>query len=160
MSPATSPGCILIFFSDFTSIVNDNVDNLIAKELLWLSASSTSSVWQQNCLHAAPLLWYQKARLKHHSRSNGKIFFTYSWCAFRDLDLEESGLWQGSFWVSDAGIICFVYTEINMSTSNLCKPFSRSIVGKHIVYSCTIFLCCLDDPYRDPNMNFKNHRVG
>ena len=85
-----------------------------------------------------------------------QIFFTYSWCAFRDLDLEESGLWQGSFWVSDAGIICFVYTEINMSTSNLCKPFSRSIVGKHIVHSCTIFFCCLDDPYRDPNMN----RVG
>ena len=76
-SPATSPGCIPIFFSDFTSIVNDNVDNLIAKELLWLSASSTSSVWQQNCLHAAPLLWYQKARLKHHSRSNGKIFFSH-----------------------------------------------------------------------------------
>ena len=41
-----------------------------------------------------------------------------------------------------------LYTQRSiLSTSNLCKPFSRSIVGKHIVYSCTIFFCCLDDPY-------------
>ena len=32
--------------------------------------------------------------------------------------------------------------------------------GRKIVYSCTIFLCCLDDPYRNPNMNNKDHRVG
>ena len=35
-----------------------------------------------------------------------------------------------------------------------------------LVHSCTIFLCCLgdeiyiDDPYRNQNMNNKDHRVG
>ena len=43
-------------------------------------------------------------------------------------------------------------------------------VGKSLVHSCTIFLCCLDgeiyerymndDPYRNPNMDNKDHRVG
>ena len=31
---------------------------------------------------------------------------------------------------------------------------------KLIVHSRTIFLCCLDDPHRNPNMNKKDHRVG
>ena len=30
----------------------------------------------------------------------------------------------------------------------------------NLVHSCTIFLCCLDDPYRNQNMNNKDHRVG
>ena len=29
-----------------------------------------------------------------------------------------------------------------------------------LVHNCTIFLWCLDDPYRNPNMNNKDHRVG
>ena len=29
-----------------------------------------------------------------------------------------------------------------------------------LVHSCTIFLCCLDGPYRNPNMTNKDHRVG
>ena len=26
-----------------------------------------------------------------------------------------------------------------------------------LVHSCTIFLCCLDDPYRNPNMKNDDH---
>ena len=43
---------------------------------------------------------------------------------------------------------------------------TRSQCGfaSQVVHSCTIFLCCLDgeiyDPYRNPNMNNKDHRVG
>ena len=29
-----------------------------------------------------------------------------------------------------------------------------------LVHSCTLFLCCLDDPYRNPNMNNDDHWVG
>ena len=29
--------------------------------------------------------------------------------------------------------------------------------GENLVHSCTIFLCCLDDLYRNPNMNNKDH---
>ena len=36
-------------------------------------------------------------------------------------------------------------------------------LGGLLVHNCTIFLCSLDvrnDPYRNPNMNNKDHRVG
>ena len=43
-------------------------------------------------------------------------------------------------------------------------PLTPSPVGWSlrlvVVHSCTIFLCCLDDPYRNQNMNNKDHRVG
>ena len=49
-----------------------------------------------------------------------------------------------------------------ISFTKLCHECG-GIVGVDVVYSCTIFLCCLDgeeiydDPYRNPNMNNKGH---
>ena len=48
-----------------------------------------------------------------------------------------------------------------------CVSFHTPQGLQTLVHSCTIFLCCLDgeiyeidDPYRNPNMNNKDHRVG
>ena len=36
----------------------------------------------------------------------------------------------------------------------------QEILVKILVHSCTIYLCCLDGPYRNPNMNNKDHWIG
>ena len=41
------------------------------------------------------------------------------------------------------------------SNKMLVRPGFR--LGGPLVHSCTIFLCYLDDPYRNPNMNNKDH---
>ena len=41
-----------------------------------------------------------------------------------------------------------------------CSPPGGSLAQAELVHSCTIFLCCLHDPNRDPNMNNNDHQVG
>ena len=54
--------------------------------------------------------------------------------------------------------VCSVLASVTEMTDKIVK------VGFLLVHSCTIFLCCLDgeiyDPYTNPNMNNRDHRVG
>ena len=47
-----------------------------------------------------------------------------------------------------------------LNIDGLLAECSRESVQEPSTYLHYISFCCLDDPYRNPNMNNKDHRVG
>ena len=50
--------------------------------------------------------------------------------------------------------VCSVLASVTEMTDKIVK------VGFLLVHSCTIFLCCLDDPHRNPKMNTRIIELG